>query len=539
MARLKSLMFFFLSFSDQSKNSNGQDLLLETHPANVDKTPNMSPGPDQTSLDLFRQDGERFQCPSCDSSYSRKDNLKAHLKKFHGENDLKDYLSNDLESKNLKSKDLESTQNQNEAGTKQFEKVDSQEDQIMDQKEMTQESFLGYFNLVRKGTEHQINSGAIVEKKTRKSGRLSNPHYDTTQFYETIYDKKTLQPAEDKKKLQCPSCENKYSRKDYLENHIRKTHEEKADLNSDSNSSFDTESHEKEEAEKEVTVVNSNKKTCIPCEKTYFSSRDLKRHEQSLVHLSKIQSMDKKDVKYQSDQDNQNDQKKDINNVAGFQCPYCDSYFTQKSSVKTHVRLKHEGMLEVTDFSRISFIDSKDQKDLKNQNDLKLRRKTAGDFPCIPCGRLYRSSYDLNRHKDTYIHKNVIKHSKMDQKDQIKLKNLDIEEIKMNSSRRRTIGDYRLNNLAETRKSSSKVNVKVFEQNVESIVDLKDFNSFDLKSINHDKTAREVEESLNDPSLGTVFFECNRKKCLLKLSNFIFIFKCWMYMGIVHIHRIT
>ena len=129
---------------------------------------------------------------------------------------------------------------------------------------MTQESFLGYFNLIRKGTEHQSNS-TVGEKKTRKSGRLSNPYYDTTQFYETIYDKKTSAP-EDKKKLQCPSCENKYSRKDYLENHIRKAHEEK-DLNSDSNSSFDTESNEKE-----VTAKKSNEKTCIPCEKTFFTS---------------------------------------------------------------------------------------------------------------------------------------------------------------------------------------------------------------------------------------------------------------------------
>jgi uncharacterized C2H2 Zn-finger protein len=355
---------------------------VETYPVNVDKPPNMSPGPDQTSLDLFRQDGERFQCPSCDSNYSRKDNLKAHLKKCHGENDLKVYLSNDLEPKNLKSKDqeskdLESNKNQNEASTKQTEKVDLQEDQKMDQKSMTQESFLGYFNLVRKGTEHQINS-AIVEKKTRKSGRLSNPYYDTTQFYETIYDKKTS-PPEDKKKLQCPSCENKYSRKDYLENHIRKTHEEKVvnsekDINSDT--SIDTEPNEKE-----VTVVKTAKKSCIPCEKTYFSSRDLKRHEQSLVHLSKIKSMDKKDVKYQRDQNNQKDQKNDtIDDLTDFQCPYCDSYFTQKSSVKTHVRLRHEGMLEVTDFSRISFIDLKDQKDgkdIKNQNDSKLHRKNS------------------------------------------------------------------------------------------------------------------------------------------------------------------
>lgn len=504
---------------------------METYPVNVDKPPNMSPGPDQTSLDLFRQDGERFQCPSCDSNYSRKDNLKAHLKKCHGENDLKVYLSNDLEPKNLKSKDqeskdLESNKNQNEASTKQTEKVDLQEDQKMDQKSMTQESFLGYFNLVRKGTEHQINS-AIVEKKTRKSGRLSNPYYDTTQFYETIYDKKTS-PPEDKKKLQCPSCENKYSRKDYLENHIRKTHEEKVvnsekDINSDT--SIDTEPNEKE-----VTVVKTAKKSCIPCEKTYFSSRDLKRHEQSLVHLSKIKSMDKKDVKYQRDQNNQKDQKNDtIDDLTDFQCPYCDSYFTQKSSVKTHVRLKHEGMLEVTDFSRISFIDLKDQKDgkdIKNQNDSKLRRKTAGDFPCVPCGKLYGSSYDLNRHKDTSIHKTVIKHSKMDQKDQIKLKNSDIEEIKVTSSRRRTIGDCRLNNLVETRKSSkeTRVNVKVFEQNVEPIVDLKNFDPHrDWKSIDHVKTAREVEESLNDPNLGTVVFKCNSKKCLLKVILYSFL----------------
>ena len=72
--------------------------------------------------------------------------------------------------------------------------------------------------------------------------------------------------------MQCPSCENKYSRKDYLENHIRKAHEEK-DLNSGSNSSFDTESNEKE-----VTAKKSNEKTCIPCEKTFYTSRDLKRH---------------------------------------------------------------------------------------------------------------------------------------------------------------------------------------------------------------------------------------------------------------------
>ena len=257
---------FFLYFSDQSKNSDRQDLVLETYPVNVDKTPNMSPGPDQTSLDLFRQDGERFQCPSCDSSYSRKDNLKAHLKKVHGENDLKDYLSNDLESKNLKPKDLESTKNQNEAGTKQIEKVDPQEDQIVDQKEMTQESFLGYFNLGRQGTKHQI-----TKKKTRRrSGRLSNPNYDV---YKTISVQKSS-PPEDKKRLQCPSCDSKYSRKLDLSSHIKKTHGEKDSIS-------------KSSIEKEVAIVKADEKTCIPCGKTYLGKNakwHLKRHEQSLVH---------------------------------------------------------------------------------------------------------------------------------------------------------------------------------------------------------------------------------------------------------------
>ena len=80
-----------------------------------------------------------------------------------------------------------------------------------------------------------------------------------------------------------------------------------------------------------------------------------------------------------------------------------------------------------------------------------------------------------------------------------------------------------MNNSAETRKKS-KVNVKVFEQNVEPIVDLKNFNPFrDLKSINDEKTAREIEESLNDPSLGTVFFKCNRKRCILKVIFYPFL----------------
>ena len=82
---------------------------------------------------------------------------------------------------------------------------------------MTQESFLGYFNLGRQGAKHQI-----TKKKTRRrSGRLSNPNYD---IYKTISLQKSS-PPEDKNKLQCPSCDSKYSRKRDLSAHFKKNHE--------------------------------------------------------------------------------------------------------------------------------------------------------------------------------------------------------------------------------------------------------------------------------------------------------------------------
>ena len=32
---------------------------------------------------VFPENGERFQCPSCDGNYSQEDNLNAHIKKSH------------------------------------------------------------------------------------------------------------------------------------------------------------------------------------------------------------------------------------------------------------------------------------------------------------------------------------------------------------------------------------------------------------------------------------------------------------------------
>ena len=76
----------------------------------------------------------------------------------------------------------------------------------------------------------------------------------------------------------------------------------------------------------------------------------------------------------------------------GFQCPYCNSHFTQKSNLKTHVRLKHKEMFEKTDFSKISFIDSKDPKD----SDID---KSMRNFKCEICNKTFQQNWRLNRHE--------------------------------------------------------------------------------------------------------------------------------------------
>ena len=112
-------------------------------------------------------------------------------------------------------------------------------------KHVKKASFLGYFNLERKETEHQI-----IAKKTRKSGRLSNSNYE--QFYNQKYNKESLS-SENKKKFQCPLCGDKYLRKHFLEAHIRIIHEEK-DSTSDP-STIDTEASIVKADEKNVQAL--------------------------------------------------------------------------------------------------------------------------------------------------------------------------------------------------------------------------------------------------------------------------------------------
>ena len=167
-------------------------------------------------------------------------------------------LKEDIESVKKRSKHDESIQEEKKTNETPMEQS------------MTQESFLGYFNLGRQGTKHPI-----TKKKTRRrSGRLSNPNYD---IYKAI-SVQNSSPPEDKKKLQCPSCDSKYSRKRDLSAHFKKNHEEKDSIS-------------KSSIEKKAVIVKADEKTCIPCGKTYLGKNakwHLKRHEQSLVHAKTL-----------------------------------------------------------------------------------------------------------------------------------------------------------------------------------------------------------------------------------------------------------
>ena len=167
-------------------------------------------------------------------------------------------LKEDIESVGKRSKHDESIQEEKKTNEAPMEQS------------ITQESFLGYFNLGRQGAKHQT-----TKKKTRRrSGRLSNPNYD---IYKTNCVQKSS-PPEEKKNLQCPSCDSKYSRKRDLSAHFKKNHEEKDPI---SNSPI----------EKEAAIVKADEKTCIPCGKTYLGKNakwHLKRHEQSLVHAKTL-----------------------------------------------------------------------------------------------------------------------------------------------------------------------------------------------------------------------------------------------------------
>ena len=107
---------------------------------------------------------------------------------------------------------------------------------------------------------------------------------------------------------------------------------------------------------------------CPKCVCNYERPENLKGH-MITFHQEKDQKTPKKDTKTEISQSPIKKRKSTRNSPHRFQCPYCNSQFTQKSSMKTHVNLKHEDQFESTEFSRILPIDIQNMTEEKVETD--------------------------------------------------------------------------------------------------------------------------------------------------------------------------
>ena len=107
------------------------------------------------------------------------------------------------------------------------------------------------------------------------------------------------------------------------------------------------------------TAEKKQKFQCPYCEKIYIGKRYLKKHvkhkheeEFSTTDFSKILPMDNESLNQTPN--NSEEQRRSINQIVQvFKCPYCDSKFGKKYTMKKHVQFKHQEEFPTTDFRKI------------------------------------------------------------------------------------------------------------------------------------------------------------------------------------------
>ena len=267
-------------------------------------------------------------------------------------------LKENIESIGKKSKHDESIQDEKKTNEPPLEQS------------MTQESFLGYFNLRRQGTKHQI-----TKKKTRRrSGRLSNPNYDV---YKTIGVQK-FSPPEVEKKLQCPSCDIKYSRRRDLSAHFRKNHEGKDPIIATSTIKNVAGLGRQFMADAEIPFIDAGIKA-VTGEKTGKEAvKDGMGSIRNAVHLSLIDAQNqiitalkkaptnKKVAKAKKSEDSSIEKKAAIVKSDGKTCIPCGKTYLGKNA-KWHLK-RHEQSLVHT--KTLNYGGNNDKSSLKNRGKL-------------------------------------------------------------------------------------------------------------------------------------------------------------------------
>jgi len=209
-----------------SKTKEKNDRLIET------ASPSLSNESDDSKSTKSRKDGERFQCPSCDSNYSRKDHLNAHIKKFHNNEPAKG------NGENFQCPSCDGNYSREDNLNAHIKKSHNNAVQKLSYEWFCMNNRLKILKTYPDDVVPSIN--AINRELNNRWKHLSDSRHG---FYEEIaiyqlgkmktYPQVTLEelkihhenPHIEGYRFQCPSCDRNYSREDNLKAHIKKSHD--------------------------------------------------------------------------------------------------------------------------------------------------------------------------------------------------------------------------------------------------------------------------------------------------------------------------
>ena len=382
----------------------------------------------------------KFKCVSCDSSYSKKDDLISHIKENHASiwslsNDSNKKESNDKEGKE-KSENIGDNMpilqkfDEND-GIEDWQKVDMRS--VHEGKKSFNCSICSMHLSSKRNLENHV-AGVHEGKKPYSCLQCTKSFYGKLVLKQHI---ETVHEAENNK-LEQPELEvqdkNKTVEDDPNAGNLADSFDENFHGFTDSKLEIDMEFREKiisnhiqnDEQNENFLVSNSsqqsgasNKKSfqCPKCVCNYSRPENLKGH-MITFHQEKHENDSLKDTKAEISESPLKKRKSTRNSPHRFQCPYCNSQFTQKSSMKTHVNLKHEDQFESTDFSRISpidienmteekvetmnpealkndsLIDNKKRKSVENSENISAAKR----FKCPYCETIFTKKCNMKTH---------------------------------------------------------------------------------------------------------------------------------------------
>ena len=214
----------------------------------------------------------------------------------------------------------------------------------------------------------------VVDKKIETVEELAYPDFEKLENTESPNRNRKSSRSNLGHRFQCPYCDSQLSSKSSMKNHVNFMHN---DLLQSTDFSqmlpFDIQNKAEESVGIKHEAVNdsfSNKPI-----KLIFKPTQLKRTIGTVgtnITIEVPYKMKKDDSNSEPDHEdheelinpdfeksentespNKNRKSSRSNLAHRFQCPYCDSQFTQKSSLKIHVNFNHEDLVESTDFSQI------------------------------------------------------------------------------------------------------------------------------------------------------------------------------------------